>query len=111
MKLTEKEIDKNIGDHLIRLRIPHSKTNVARIRDKNAVFRFANGTKGWPDYCAVLPDGRFWGIEVKAHDGRLSPEQKAVHEEIRKHGGVAEVYHSAHEVHEFYLNYKKERGL
>lgn len=50
------------------------------------------GKPGWPDIVAVLPDGRFLGVETKAPPlpglykkraaGKLSPIQKAVHQQL-----------------------------
>jgi len=47
------------------------------------------GRKGSSDIIGCLPGGRFLAIEVKAPDGRLSPEQKEFLEKIRGLGGVA----------------------
>ncbi|HUT56499.1 MAG TPA: VRR-NUC domain-containing protein [Phycisphaerae bacterium] len=43
---------------------------------------------GWPDVTGLLPDGRFIGVECKAPNGRQSPAQKAMEQEIRRRNGV-----------------------
>ena len=47
------------------------------------------GKVGSSDILGVLPDGKFLAIEVKASNGRLSPEQSAFLEKIRGKGGLA----------------------
>ena len=47
------------------------------------------GFKGCPDVLGQLKDGRLLGVEVKAQDGRLRPEQALFLERIRCAGGVA----------------------
>lgn len=45
-------------------------------------------TPGWPDLTAVLPGGRFWGIECKRFGQKLRPEQEKVRAEIESAGGL-----------------------
>jgi hypothetical protein len=45
---------------------------------------------GAPDLLFVV-NGRAYGLELKAGNGRLSPTQRECHEEIRKAGGVVGV--------------------
>jgi hypothetical protein len=47
------------------------------------------GKKGSADLLGCLPDGRFLAVEVKARNGRLSPEQREFLAEIRGLGGLA----------------------
>jgi hypothetical protein len=49
------------------------------------------GKKGSADILGCLPGGRFLAVEVKAPDGRMTPEQSAFLEAIRGLGGVAVV--------------------
>lgn len=42
--------------------------------------------RGWPDIC-LIRSGVFYGIEVKAEAGKLSPDQKTLGEEIERNGG------------------------
>ena len=47
------------------------------------------GKKGSADILGCLPGGRFLAVEVKAPDGRLSPEQKQFLDGIELLGGLA----------------------
>jgi hypothetical protein len=58
------------------------------------------GKKGSADILGCLPGGRFLAVEVKAQDGRLTPEQSAFLETIRGLGGVAVVVKSRRELDE-----------
>lgn len=80
---------------------------VHSVTDTKPVIYFENGEKrfskrvsekGWPDITAVLPSGRFWGIEVKSGDGRLSPEQKTMRDRIEQSGGVYTVAQTVNDV-------------
>jgi len=48
----------------------------------------------------IRPTGRFLAIEVKTRKGKLSHDQKAFLELVKKSGGVAGVARSAEEAHE-----------
>lgn len=39
--------------------------------------------RGVPDFCCVLPDGRFLGIECKSETGEQTKEQKDFEEELQ----------------------------
>lgn len=64
----------------------------------NAGFLFVDGKKGkrgikigdagWPDIEGVMKDGRYFGIEVKAKRGILSPNQKIVGQKILDSKGI-----------------------
>jgi len=43
---------------------------------------------GWPDITGLLPDGRFIGVECKSPEGRQSPVQKQMEQEIRRRNGI-----------------------
>jgi hypothetical protein len=58
------------------------------------------GKKGSADILGCLPGGRFLAVEVKAPDGRLTPEQSAFLETIQGLGGVAVVVKSRRELDE-----------
>jgi hypothetical protein len=47
------------------------------------------GKKGSADILGCLPGGRFLAVEVKAPNGRLSPEQKQFLAEVETLGGLA----------------------
>lgn len=59
-------------------------SGAAKIGDRFVRF----GWKGCPDVLGQLKDGRLLGVEVKAKDGRLRPEQSLFLERIRQAGGV-----------------------
>ena len=56
------------------------------------------GWPGCPDVLGQLKDGRLLGVEVKAAQGRASPEQVAFLERIRGAGGVAFIAHDLRDV-------------
>jgi hypothetical protein len=56
------------------------------------------GKVGSSDIIGVLPDGRFLAVEVKAPNGRLTPEQSAFLEDVRSLGGAAIVTRSFREL-------------
>ena len=63
-------------------------------RSKAAAGRFkAEGVEpGAPDVCIVFR-GQFYGLELKAARGRVSPAQRVMHERLRAAGGhVAVAY-------------------
>ena len=51
---------------------------------------------GWPDV-QIIYRGKFYGVELKAANGRLSPEQRACAEAIRAAGGY---YHQVRSLDE-----------
>lgn len=55
-------------------------------------------TKGQPDISAILPGGRYLGLEVKSALGRLSIHQKIFLERIKDAGGVSAVVRSVDDV-------------
>lgn len=56
------------------------------------------GWAGCPDVLGQLKDGRLLGVEVKAGNGRLRPEQSIFLERIRDAGGVAFVARDCRDV-------------
>ena len=61
--------------------------NSGAARIGNRFIRF--GFTGCPDVLGQLKDGRLLGVEVKADEGRLRPEQSIVLERINTAGGLA----------------------
>ena len=104
---TEKQIQAAILAELARRNIPHTVSDVGLMRNKAGVFKFKRGTQGWPDISAVLPDGKFFGIEVKSAKGEVSTRQKAVHVRLEAYGAIVLVVRSAYEVYEFLEAYGK----
>jgi hypothetical protein len=60
-----------------------------RLRTADGKRWVSVGKKGAADLIGCLPDGRFIAGEVKAPNGRLSPEQQAFLEKIAGLGGLA----------------------
>lgn len=56
--------------------------------------------KGQPDISAILPGGRFLGLEVKSKLGKLSEHQKIFLKRISDAGGVAACVRSVDDVRE-----------
>ena len=52
---------------------------------------------GWVDML-VFSDKRMWLFELKAHAGKVSPEQKKVHDDLSKEGFEVYVVRSLDEV-------------
>jgi hypothetical protein len=46
------------------------------------------GLKGSPDILGVMPDGRILCVECKSVRGRLTPEQRAFGEAVKRRGGI-----------------------
>lgn len=66
------------------------------------------GWTGCPDVLGQLKDGRLLGVEVKAENGRLRPEQTVFLERIRAAGGVAFMARNCRDVlRELELNHRK----
>lgn len=103
---SEKQIQKDILHVLGILGVPHTVSDSGLMRDKNGKFHFQKGSTGWTDISAVLPDGKFFGIEVKSAKGKVSKEQEAMHEWLMNNNAIIIVARSANEVYEFITNYK-----
>jgi hypothetical protein len=78
------------------IRAWNNPTGAVRIADRWVHF----GKRGSADIIWLLPGGRFLAVEVKAPDGRLSPEQKQFIADIRDEGGFAVCVKSIKELDE-----------
>lgn len=58
------------------------------IVDKSG-YRVHCAEKGWADLIAIVPGGKFLGIEVKTKTGKASPEQILWREKATKLGAIA----------------------
>ena len=79
------------------LLLMRSANGVARYVDDDGRERFARMglPNGAPDLVGILaPYGRWFGLECKAPDGRLSPDQRRVHELWRRSGAFIAVARS-----------------
>ena len=70
--------------------------NSGAVRIGKRFVRF--GWKGCPDVLGQLKDGRLIGVEVKAPEGKLRPEQAVFLERIRCAGGVSFVARDCRDV-------------
>ncbi|MGE5444251.1 MAG: VRR-NUC domain-containing protein [Ignavibacteriales bacterium] len=88
--MTERQLTKLIMDYLAWI--------------SNSTFKKIRGSMGIGGILDIIGcwQGRYAELEVKTERGRLTPEQKARIEEIRKAGGIAEVVRSLEEVHSIF---------
>jgi len=73
---------------------------VARYVDDDGRERFTRMglPNGAPDLVGIhAPFGRWFGLECKARDGRLSPDQRRIHDLWRRSGAFVAVARSAHD--------------
>lgn len=77
------------------------------IRSNAGFFVMDNGTrrravrlapKGTPDIVACAPGGRFVAVECKTEKGRLTPQQEAFLDALKKNGAVVLVVRSLEEL-------------
>jgi hypothetical protein len=57
--------------------------------------------KGFPDIAGVMPNGKFFAIELKTPKGRLSPEQVEWISKLNMSSAMAVVLRSREEIDEF----------
>lgn len=77
------------------MRIWRANTGVARFA-RRRVVRF--GVPGQADLTGILPGGIRLEIEVKSHDGRQTPDQRAYQRMIEQFGGVYVLARSVQDV-------------
>jgi hypothetical protein len=65
------------------------------------MIRKKSPIKGFPDIAGVMPNGRFFAIELKTDKGRLSPEQIDWITKLNMSGAMAIVLRSKEEIAEF----------
>ncbi len=70
--------------------------NTGAIKIDDRFIRY--GFRGCSDLIGQLKNGRFLAVECKAPGGKLSEDQAAFLDQVRKHGGVAIVAYSADDV-------------
>ena len=68
----------------------HTPNGGARSKAEAGRFKAEGVVAGMPDI-NILFNGRFFGLELKALRGRVSPEQRAIHERITACGGTVAV--------------------
>jgi len=66
-------------------------------------------TSGVPDLCCLLPEGQALWVEMKkAKGGKVSKEQKAIHEKMRKLGHIVTVCNGYEEAMQFLKEFIKK---
>lgn len=84
MKLSERDIQKQITDWLSLHRIFWYRNNVGAFKKGKHYIKF--GTKGAPDIIVIL-DGQYCGIEVKGPKYEQSPDQVEFQGKVEGAGG------------------------
>lgn len=101
MNRPEQELHKTVKKYLDLILTPHSWwttiDHAAKGRFQGQMRKARGVKKGIPDIL-ILFAGRTYWIELKAPDGKLSPEQKACHEAIVSAGGGVTVARSVDHV-------------
>ena len=108
-KLSESNIQNMILDYLNQKGIFSFRVNTTGTYDsQRGVYRSLGKfqLKGTSDIIGCLPDGKMLAIEVKSETGRLSPEQKAFIDKIKKQGGIAFVAKNLQDVERELQDYK-----
>jgi hypothetical protein len=87
MKRAEQSLQMTLADHL-RARAAagtywfHPANGGARTAIEGAILKACGVRAGTPDLI-LIKDGRTYGLELKADNGRVSPAQAKAHEEMR----------------------------
>ena len=91
----EQEIQKALADHL-RARAAagtywfHPANGGARTAIEGAILKACGVRAGTPDLI-LIKDGKTFGLELKADNGRVSPAQAQAHQEMRAAGATVAV--------------------
>lgn len=98
VKLTELRSHIAIAEHLRTRARPgvvwwHTPNGELRNKATAAKLKAMGVKPGVPDI-TLLIDGRFFGLEIKSLEGRLSSEQRATHAELERAGAFMAVAHS-----------------
>jgi len=92
----EKYIQRDILKWLESTGLMHWRQNSGALTVGRRLVRL--GPNGAPDIVVVVPpSGRFLGLEVKSHKGRLRPAQKAFRDDLVRSGGLYVVVRSVWE--------------
>jgi hypothetical protein len=68
-----------------------------RSKSEAALMRWTGTLAGVPDLMVMAPQGRAYGLEVKAPKGRVSPQQRALMFRLQSIGVGTAVVHSIEE--------------
>lgn len=86
MSNPETKVQRQILDYLERRRILSWRNNSGILKIGNRLIYLA--PKGSPDIIGVLPNGRFFGCEVKMQREGLTLDQSAFHKKLRDNGAL-----------------------
>jgi hypothetical protein len=90
MSKKESVIQREILGWLHRNGVLHWRVSLGPVIHSGGSLWAKNPMKGHPDIEGIFPnsEGRLFGIEVKSEDGKLSTEQKQVHENLISAGCI-----------------------
>lgn len=91
IRIPEKDTQRAILDYLSKRNIFHYRQNSGAFVRDNHLYQM--GASGAPDIICVI-EGYYVGLEVKAHDGKQSPDQKAFQERLLHAGGIYFLVHT-----------------
>jgi hypothetical protein len=91
----EQDVQKAVAEHLRLRRAPgvywfHPANGGARTAIEGAILKACGVRAGVPDLICIR-DGRAYGLELKAPNGRLSDAQRLAHEEMARAGAEVAV--------------------
>lgn len=102
--MAESDIQRDILSWLTRHGVFHWRVALGPIKHAG-VGRRANPMSGHPDIAGILPGGRYFAVEVKTTEGRISPLQKSWLDRLNAGGAMAFVVRNADEIAEKLLKY------
>jgi hypothetical protein len=91
---SERELQRLLGEYLRKWGIPY---NVSRFDKKTT------GTPGWPDFTFPFK-GKFYALECKSEEGKLSEDQENCERAIKANGGEYHVIRKLQQVKELLFN-------
>jgi hypothetical protein len=97
---TESDILRGCLDLLALHRVFAWRSNQAAVPLPGGGFRKFRGMKGVADVLGCLDDGRLLACEIKKPGGRLTADQKAFLDNVRRRGGLALCVRSVGELEE-----------
>lgn len=98
----------NFEDYLV-FAIPNGELRAISVAQR---LKAEGVVSGIPDLCCLLPRGQALWIEMKkAKGGRVSPEQKAIHEKMQKLGHIVTICNGYEEAIQFLKEFIKTLDL
>ena len=72
-----------------------------------AVKTDSTSTRGWPDLTVIFPSSTVVFVELKTKTGRLSENQKQVHQRITKQGARVHVIRTIEQAQDLITTYQR----